>query len=107
MVGLDHKTYKCLPTQIIAQAQFPLAYIFLINIKGLPFFFIAAILKTLLSFFFWIDTALLKTLCLSEGDLAKKIVYIYIYTHAHNLPNKNITNIWMRMQIVIFFSLTV
>ena len=67
MVGLDHKNYKCLPTQIIAQAQFPLAYIFLINIKGLPFFFIAAILKTL---------------CLSEGDLAKKIVYIYIYTHA-------------------------
>ena len=50
MVGLDHKTYKCLPTQIIAQAQFPLAYIFLIN------------------------TAPLKTLCLSEGNLAKKIV---------------------------------
>lgn len=90
MVGLDHKTYKCLPTQLIAQAQFPLAYIFLINIKGLAFFFIAAILKTLL-FFFLIDTALLKTLCLSEGDLAKKIVYIYIHTHNH--PNKNITNI--------------
>lgn len=90
MVGLDHKTYKCLPTQLIAQAQFPLAYIFLINIKGLPFFFIAAILKTLF-FFFLIDTALLKTLCLSEGDLAKKIVYIYIHTHNHR--NKNITNI--------------
>jgi len=52
MVGLDHKTYKCLPTQLIAQAQFPLAYIFLINIKGLPFFLIAAILKTLFIYLF-------------------------------------------------------
>ena len=88
MVGLDHKTYKCLPTQLIAQAQFPLAYIFFDKYQRFAFFF-SLQLYLKLYLFIYLDIALLKTLYLSEGDLAKKNLYIYI----HNHPNKNITNI--------------